>query len=204
MRNPHAGYTVTTLHDHRSALSSQSKKNWPESSARGPASGQPAGQPRLNGNGLSNICDGSQCVSSNTLAQESKQDGVIDAGAAGLAGARGHRSNKMPYRSGSGASERRNVREHASRERRNGDNQHGLTNVYRTQTIQAAVVQYPIEQNYVASQSRQECDLLEFLTKVLNRLHLLPGLSQLVSLAMLLSANLNHHEYDVACEAIHL
>lgn len=175
MRNPQGsqGCTVTTLHDHRTGLTSQSQKatafaDWQDRSV-GQSSG---GQPRLKS--LSNMCDGSPSrVSSKTLTQESKPDvaGVLDDPSAGLAGARGLRSSKGPYR----GSASRNVREHGSRERRNGtgEHQHGhnRSQNIQTQTIQAAVVHnsnmmYPIEQNYVASPAPQICDLLQFLEKV--------------------------------------
>ena len=183
MRNPHAGFTATTLHDHRSGLASQSKKGnptfeWPDQSSGHRSAETAAGQPR-GLKALSNMCDGAPShVSANTLAQESaarKHDGVLDDGSASLA-ARGPRSNKVPFRGGHG----RNVREHVSRERRNGEHHHG-PNGYRTQdttttkTIQAAVVQYPMEQSFVSSSSPQFCDLLEFLEKVLNHLHTVYG-----------------------------
>jgi hypothetical protein len=181
MRNPHA-YTVTALHDHRSGLAQQNKKgqfstDWGTATA-GSAQRDSAGQRRLKSS-LSNMCDGSPPrVSSNTLAPESKQDGVID-DAAGLSGARGLRdkSSKLPYRGGLG----RNVREHTSRERCNGEQQQGHS--LRTQAIQSQTIQASVphnssppmcqaEQNYVATPSPQFCDLLEFLEKVrFNRLH---------------------------------
>ena len=182
MRNPHAGYTVTTLHDHRSGLTSHSKKGnstfaeWPHQSSGHRSAETAAGQPR-GLKTLGNMCDGSPShISSNTLTQESassKHDGVLDDGSAGLAGARGHKGSKLAFRGGHG----RNVREHVSRERRNGEQHHGpngyrTQNTTTTQTIQAAVVQYPIEQSFVSSPSRQCCDLMEFIEKVLNRLHL--------------------------------
>lgn len=181
MRNPHAEsyYSrVQKLHDHRSGFPQTNKHasalDWRE--ARTLGAERSGGQPRLKG--LSNMCDGStsRVPSSNSLAQqESKQDGVVDEGAAGIAGAPTNglreRSSKTQYRGHNASRERRNG-EHQVRDRQN----HGRAQHTQTQTIQAAVVQnsvlYPIEQNFVASPSPQFCDLLEFLEKVLYRLHM--------------------------------